>query len=206
MTQTEGEYHAREFLRRLREESVNKDDPIPEWSIPKLISFEYNETGGRCICKKDIFQIFQIENKHTKKTLLIGADCAKRWFSARYSCHRCKKPLGNIVKRLRESNFICPACAKEQRHHEKSNELLRQSLLTKYGFRWFNNHLNIPFPFQHKKNIMDHLEDEQFCNYILDLDTTHIDNELMPMPFKYYSEYLQDLQTLIRLTWVIEER
>lgn len=206
MTQSRGEYHAREFLRRLREESINKDDPIPEWTTPKLISFEYNETGGQCICKKDIHQLFQIQNKTTKTTLIIGADCAKRWFNAQYHCQQCNTPLSNVVKRLRESNFICPGCAKQKRDNEKRLELRRQSLYDKYSNRWFNNHLTVPFPFQHRKMIADHLQDPNFCNFILNLGQEHISNDLMPMALRYYSEYLHDLQTLISLTWDIEER
>lgn len=184
-----GKEHAMMFIKRLKEESVNKFDPFPEWTTPKLISLEFEETGGTCICKKHIHQIFEIVNKETGKRLEIGCDCAERWFGARYFCSCCKAVLGNLRKRLREQNFICPACARKEK---KRFEELKKRF---YG-RNFWSIGTLPSCFKHKL-LKELLEEEKFCNYILSLEVPWYE-------YKYF-EYIESLKRLIKFLWEVEE-
>ncbi len=102
------EHYARMFLKILREHSQNKQDPISEWILENTISFK--EDGGFCICSKDIKRIFTIQNKITHQSLEIGGDCAMRWLEPKLNCVKCKIPLGNILKRKTEGNFLCRSC------------------------------------------------------------------------------------------------
>lgn len=123
----EGKIHAMEFLKRLREESVNKSDPLPEWTTPKLCVSEFLDTAGcYCICKKKIYNVYEIFNINTNKRLEIGSDCAERWFKAKYICEQCRAPLGNVKKRMAEKNFICPKCARVIRKRQELEDKINR--------------------------------------------------------------------------------
>ena len=101
--------HAKEFFKVLREHSVHKDDPIPEWSV-----VDSNHYATHCICKHYIQNIFIIQNKITGKRLDVGSDCIKKWsieFNLR--CRNCRSILGNKEKRLMNNDLICPQCKRK---------------------------------------------------------------------------------------------
>lgn len=104
--------YAKNFMIALRKYSINQSDPIPEW---ELLPEVHDDVGGglECICTKDIKQIYTIRHKETKKELEIGCDCALRWMDCSLRCLSCKSPLGNVMKRRKEKNFLCPRCTKE---------------------------------------------------------------------------------------------
>jgi ribosomal protein L37AE/L43A len=188
-----GEEHAREFLKQLRAFSVNKDDPLPEWTTPKYVFYDtFEETGGTyCICKKKICNIYSITNKNTNKTLTIGSDCAERWFKSRYNCETCKSPLGNIKKRLSEKNFICPACARASKKQAAKELKEARSLL---GTQFRSPDMNLPY---YPRTLGQLLELPSFCNTILNLN-------LKKYPLAY-QRYIEKIQLLVKETWDIQE-
>lgn len=191
---SEGEFHAKEFMRRLREESVNKHDPLPEWTIPRLYSIDFTANcGSTCICKKEIKVVYEIFNKNTNNRLEIGSDCAERWFKAKFICKQCSAPLGNIKKRLKEDNFICPSCSREPLKR-------RKEILKEYGNKpfWSCPPLFVPPQFR-KEKLENLIENPEFCNFVLNIDDRK---------WKYYSFtiYLNKIKELVELTWDISEK
>jgi len=184
-----GEEHAREFLKQLREASVNKHDPLPEWTTPKYVFYEtFEETGGTyCICKKKICNIYTITNKNTNKTLTIGSDCAERWFKSRYNCETCKSPLGNIKKRLSEKNFICPACARKNKK-QAIQDLKEARRLLSFQFKYPDD--RAPY---YPKTLGQLLELPCFCNMILNLNLKNYQPA--------YQKYIEKIRLLIQDVW-----
>lgn len=104
------EYHAKKFLEAIRKASEDKVDPVSEWRL-------LERTGTyptKCICEKEITNIFYIQNKKTLKVFEIGSDCAERWLSCCLQCQKCFTPLGNIMKRRRDQNYWCKKCSKDK--------------------------------------------------------------------------------------------
>lgn len=196
---SEGEYHAREFIKRLREESVNKSDPLPEWTTPKLCVTEFEDTAGcYCICKKKIQNVYEIFNINTDKRLEIGCDCAERWFKAKYVCEKCKSPLGNVKKRMAEQNFICPKCAREQIALQKAQQKERETLEAKYFNTCFCNLTKQPWLFSNypHNRIFRLIDNPEWCNFVLNMEISSLTSS--------YQAYIGNLQKLIRLTWDVQ--
>lgn len=122
------EYYAEKFRKALLQASQDKQDPVSEWKL--LDTTGYFET--KCICTKDIFQVFYIQNKITGKILKIGCDCAERWLSCGLSCTRCNTALGNVMKRRREKDFLCRACKKVKKERDEYIFAFGKY----YGLRW----------------------------------------------------------------------
>ena len=101
-----GEYHARKFREELALWSIDKVDPVSEWSLDD----NPQEDLTQCICTKDITMRWPITNKITGRILWIGADCAVKWLKPTLLCKSCKSVLGNIKGRLRDKNFYCRSC------------------------------------------------------------------------------------------------
>lgn len=148
------EFKRKTFFGVLREHSFCKEDPISEWAIVKDIEGDGSST---CICTTPILYEFVIENKLTKKQLVIGSECVKRW-NIEFTCKSCGCHLGNITKRLIKKDYVCPACKRQQKKDEKA----RQEVKERYGnlrFFWYG-------PYYQKK-FSDVIDDIDYVEKVL---------------------------------------
>ena len=127
----DAKFHHQEFIRVLREESVHKDDPIPEWEVDGVL-----DGDGKCICTKELKRVFLIRNKITEKQLPVGCDCIKRWdIQHVMSCNNCGSALGNKLKREKEKDYICTTCKKEEKKQEAARTKFLNDLISAKG-KW----------------------------------------------------------------------
>lgn len=150
------EHKAKKFFEKLREKSVFKQDPIPEWSVIHDIEGDGSST---CICSTPIQYQFTIRNKLNGMHLVIGSECVKR-FGIEFVCDNCGASLGNITQRLIKKDYLCPLCKKEkqrQQEAEERRERIRQQMeqtkiqarintLSRFRLYWFGVHYGKSFP------------------------------------------------------------
>lgn len=118
---------SKKFFETLRDQSVFKNDPIPEWKV--LTEFECEGDGSNyCICSTPILYQYCIENRYNKNRLIIGSECIKRW-DVEFTCKDCGAALGNITQRLLKKNFVCPPCTRERAERERQKEALKQKMI-----------------------------------------------------------------------------
>jgi hypothetical protein len=84
------------FFEVLREYSDDKNDPTPEWEFQGMVLHGVKE---KCICGTKILLNYLISHKRTKKQLIIGSECIKRWIQPKMTCEHCDAPLGQVLKR-----------------------------------------------------------------------------------------------------------
>lgn len=115
--------HAKRFVEVLTKNSVNKDEPIREWVLVPCLSGKSAEQK-KCICEKDINNLYIIKNKLTDKTLVIGSECAKRFgFERQIQCEECGEFMTAFFRRVEEKDYFCNVCkkeAKKTREHRRS--------------------------------------------------------------------------------------
>jgi len=138
-------FYAIQFLKALREHSQNKQDPISEWIL--LESVSWMEDGGKCICTKEIKNIFKIQNKITKEVLEIGGDCAGRWLNPSLNCFKCDCVLGNVIQRRKDGFYLCLSCKRKAGKLEDRTILYDSQVLSFYelaqkegAVEWLANH------------------------------------------------------------------
>jgi hypothetical protein len=166
--------HAIQFMRVLTERSIHKDDPVPEWEVIRL-----HGGNGICICGMNILNLYTISNIITNEELVIGSECQKRWnLKCNICCDKCDSPLGNLTKRLKDKNYICPECTREERRVQKRIAKLENYTMYLKGpwynhtfkevailERWVEKILNTPNYFETKT----YSYFEEYCGYIYDI-------------------------------------
>lgn len=146
-----GTFYAKEFMRVLRLNSYDREDPISEWKLLDLM--EESDEMRRCICSKDIHNLYYIQNRVDKKILTIGSDCALRWMECRMHCLRCKNEMGNVMKRRARGDYFCRSCKK---YLEKKGQCWFTMKGKYLGKRW-----------------AEVKEDEEYVNFLANLDDPH---------------------------------
>jgi hypothetical protein len=107
--------YAIKFRQELTKHSIFKDDPIPEWEVIRI-----HGGSGECICGMDIKNLYTIKNKNTNEELIIGSECQEKWnVRCNIRCDKCNSPLGNLKKRFKERNYLCPECTREEKRIKK---------------------------------------------------------------------------------------
>jgi hypothetical protein len=167
---SEGEEHAENFLKALKEYSQDKNDPVSEWT---LLDFTGYDDDGQCICEKEIKVIYYIQNKITTKILEIGSDCAERWLSCKLWCSNCNASLGNVMKRRREMDYLCKLCKKNKK------------LADTFEFRFGKKYRGKPWA--------EVVQDEKYIDWLANLDTktSYIEDFL-----QYCSTYYYDFEVV----------
>ena len=122
------------FFEVLRQFSEDKRDPIHEWEFLPHI---HNVRAERCICTTPIQNNFYIQHKRTKKQLIIGSECVKRWIHPKLQCKECDAPLGRVCERVRKQDFLCGKCKRRLKaeREEKIRKLGNYKLL--FGKRYY---------------------------------------------------------------------
>lgn len=164
---------AKKFFETLREKSFHKDDPLPEWRV--VLEFE-GDGEETCICSTPIQYKYCIENEYSKERLIIGSECIKRW-NMNFRCKQCEAHLGNITKRLRTKNFLCPSCTKAKKLKdklEKERQELRKRRLGHLTLFWFG-----PY---YKKRFFEVINDIPYVNELLNIESDS-------MTIQYFKEY-----------------
>lgn len=104
------EHYARTFMEVLKNHSVNKKTPVPEWSVVRVSYSEHS----KCICTNEIAWKYHIKNSITNDELIVGSDCVKRWgVPFPLTCKVCGAALKDKVNRAQEGKYICPSCVRE---------------------------------------------------------------------------------------------
>jgi len=169
--------YAIQFREELIRHSIYKDDPIPEWEVIRI-----DGGNGSCICGMYIKNLYTIKNKNTNEELVIGSECQEKWnVRCNVSCEKCNSPLGNLKKRFKERNYICPECAREQRRIQKRIAKLQDYTMYLKGpwynlsFKevatlqtWVEKILNNPAYFESKT----YSYFEEYCGYIYEIEET----------------------------------
>ena len=126
--------HAIQFRQELEKHSVYKEDPIPEWEVVYM-----DDGNEECICGMKIKNLYTIKNKLTNQQLIIGSECQEKWnVACSISCITCKSPLGNLKRRLKEKNYTCPECSREERRIKKRIKKLETYTMFLKGGPWYN--------------------------------------------------------------------
>lgn len=165
---------ARLFHSILRENSMNKEDPIPEWKL--VVDYE-GDGEERCICSTPIVYKYVIENKHTGTRLIIGSECIKRW-NIEFLCKDCGSHLGNITRRLAKKDFVCPDCKKREERRKKVKEAAdteRRKKLASYVLYWYG-----PY---YKRKFSDVIDDIPYVEFLLNQPTR-------TKTIEYFEEYV----------------
>lgn len=82
-----------------------------EWKCHKL---NFNLEDCQCICSKVIFHTHFIDNVNTKKSLILGSCCIKKFIPEVVKCTVCGDQLNDICKRLKTNNHVCPECTRQR--------------------------------------------------------------------------------------------
>ena len=129
MEDDDGAFYAREFMRKLRQYSNDKENPIPEWELQSYVQ----EAAGECwcICSKEIKNLYHIKSKLSGHLLTIGCDCAKRWIDCDLNCFGCDAPLKSSMTRRRKGDFWCRRCHKMMKRVEDT-PVVRNGRLTTF--------------------------------------------------------------------------
>ena len=154
---------AKRFFEILREQSMYKNDPVPEWKVVPEVECEDDGTGV-CICSTPIVYKYCIENKHNGNRLTIGSECVKRW-NLEFTCKDCKAPLGNVTQRLLKKNFFCPECTKRKKNQEKIRQqmlLARQKELERYTLFWYGP--------DYKRKFKDVIQDIPYVERLINVE------------------------------------
>jgi len=169
---------AKEYAIRFRQElikhSIHKDDPIPEWEVTKI-----HGGDGECICTMKIKNLYTIKNKITEEELVIGSECQEKWnVRCNICCEKCDSPLGNLKKRFKDGNYICPECTREERRIKKLIDKYDKYIMYLKGPwqnlsfkevaslpRWVERILNDPRYFNSKTYSCF----EKYCGYIYNI-------------------------------------
>ena len=168
---------AKNFFTVLRDNSVFKDDPIPEWEVKnKIEAFEGKEVSY-CICSTPIIHEFKIRNKINGNELKIGSECVKRW-GFKVVCKSCKSSLGNIVKRLVKEDFLCPACKKEEKQRiqaEQQRQESRRNTLGSMRLFWYGKY--------YMKKFSEIIDDTDYVNKLINVTEK-------PQTLQLFEEYV----------------
>jgi ribosomal protein L37AE/L43A len=123
------------FYEVLKAYSTDKKDPISEW---EYLTNEVQETNDKifCICTTRIRNVHLIQNTLSGLILKIGSECAKKWEFAP-ECEVCKKPLGGLVRRRKEDDWICRSCKTAKAKEAVLNNKVRKEYLQKNGNQVF---------------------------------------------------------------------
>lgn len=173
---------AKQFYKVLREHSVSQEDPIPEWTIVQDCE---GDGATECICTTPILHQYTIQNSINGKLLTIGSECIKRWH-IKVRCKICSSPLGNLTKRLRDNNYLCPQCTRIEKKKEKIKEHHRQlriQQLRDMRLLWFGKYYK-----------------RRFCDVVNDIPFTE---SLLNIPSK--SKSLQLFEEYVTLTLGVQE-
>lgn len=169
-------YNERFYL-RLCEESVNKEDPVPEWFV------QDTEGGdGSCICGKELKVLYTIKNRLNGKHLIIGSECQKKFgVECAVLCEQCEKPLSNVSNRVKENNMICPRCTRENKKEQTKLDKLGRTIMKWNGpwkgmtfsdvaknIQWTEWFLNKDYS---NKTLMDF---QEYCNSIYEIDEIEV--------------------------------
>lgn len=133
------------FLQVLRDHSTNQTDPIEEWD---LLGFVSNGGATHCICDTQIILNYCIQHKQTKKQLMIGSECVKRWINPKLVCERCQTTLGCVMKRIRYQDFHCRQCKKALQEEKAYQEHMKAQQLRRWErelFYAYGKHYEQPF-------------------------------------------------------------
>jgi hypothetical protein len=173
------------FFEVLREHSEDKNDPTPEWEFGGMVLHGAKE---RCICGTKILLNYLITHKRTKKQLIIGSECIKRWINPKMTCEDCDAPLGQVLKRARTNDYLCRSCKKERKELEvrKQEEKQRQiKKMDNFMLYWYGKHRNHPFKMV--------AEDIPYTEYLLNI------------PEEKASESIKAFQKYASLVYEIKE-
>jgi len=107
------------LIEALKANSINQDDPVPEWLYIKYTDVSGATGVTRCLCTTPIQKFYTIQNKHTLKNEIIGCECIKKFLENAVECEKCKKPLRNLTKRLDTGCLVCPECTRAEKAAEK---------------------------------------------------------------------------------------
>ena len=122
-TITEAPSHKHQkLLDALSVNSINQQDPVPEWVFVKFVDLSGGRLTTKCLCSTPIAKFYKIKNKHTLKEEIIGSECIRRFMENAVECEICNKKLRNIGERLSNGNFICPSCTR-MRQAKKAAEM-----------------------------------------------------------------------------------
>lgn len=135
------------FFEVLREYSFDKRDPLHEW---EFVPEKHTVRSEKCICTTPIQNNYYIRHKQTKKELIVGSECIKRWIQPQLLCKECSSPLGRVCERVRLKDFICGKCKRKEkaRRAERMKKLGNYRLLfgKKYYQRLFKEVIDdIPY-------------------------------------------------------------
>ena len=129
------------FFEVLKAYSTDKDDPISEW---EYLTNQIQQTDEKisCICSTHIMNVHLIQNTLSGLILKIGGECAKKWIHAP-ECEVCEKPLGGLVRRRKEDDWMCYACKKAKAKEALLNNKVRNEYLQKRGNQLFFGYLSL---------------------------------------------------------------
>jgi hypothetical protein len=99
------------FLKTLKEHSLDKENPIPEWKV--LQKQERQDT--KCICSTKIMRVFFIQNQHTQEILQVGNVCVEQWMGLAVYCLQCDKFLPKEKRKVSSTDFLCETCYAKQK-------------------------------------------------------------------------------------------
>jgi hypothetical protein len=143
------------LVEALRANSINQEDPVPEWLYKGCVDVSGARIGGkdaiRCLCSTPISKFYKIQNKYTEKDEIIGCECIKKFLENSVTCEKCKKPLKNLGVRLNTNNMVCPDCVRGAKAE-------RKELMKKYGnykYYAYGDHLRLINGFKFKNIIHD---------------------------------------------------
>jgi len=140
-------YKHQKLVEALKTNSINKDDPVPEWLYIKYTDISGGRGVTKCLCTTPIEKFYTIQNIHTKKDEIIGSECIKKFLENSVKCEKCKKSLRNLGVRLSTGNLVCPECTRK----EKSE---KAELMKKYGnYKYY--HTGHPYNGMKFKEILD---------------------------------------------------
>lgn len=175
------------LMNRIVENSVAKifNEARLEWYATNQdkygLQIDNEDDTVQCICRKKIKKLFFIDNDETKKSLILGSCCIKKFLPETMKCKECNQQLKDICTRLAEKNFICPACTRLQVKLDKE----RKKKYETYTFYWRGHKYNgMLFP--------DIIDDEDFVN----------DLYVNGMPFnsntlEYFLDYAKSFYTFL---------
>lgn len=117
------------FFNTLRDKSNDKFNPLIEWQV---VVDSLTNLVGRCICGTEISRNFVIKNMINGNTLIVGSKCVEKW-GFTVTCIRCNRVLRDVSNRLKDDNWICPACKRADKKLAKLQEAAKEALIKKLG-------------------------------------------------------------------------